>query len=153
MIPNNDRKILIEYRLQQAEQTIEEVNKLIENGLFNIAVNRIYYGIFYCLSALALRYEFNSSKHAQLIGWFNKNFIKPGLIDIKYGKILRDAFKNRSDSDYAPFMEYEKSDVADMQAEMKDFIYMLIDFIKKLKNSILLELHKITQFSLHTVSL
>lgn len=52
MIPNNDCEILIEYRLQQAEQTIEEVNKLIENDLFNIAVNRIYYGMFYCLPAL-----------------------------------------------------------------------------------------------------
>jgi len=129
MIPNNDRQILIQYRLQQAEQTIEEVSKLIENRLFNIAVNRIYYGIFYSLSALALKYEFNSTKHAQLIGWFNKNFIKTGLIDIKYGKILRDAFKNRSDSDYAPFIEFKKNDVVEMQTEMKDFINTLTRFI------------------------
>ncbi|MGV8138526.1 MAG: HEPN domain-containing protein [Mangrovibacterium sp.] len=129
MIPNNDRQVLIQYRLQQAEQTIEEVSKLIENRLFNIAVNRIYYGIFYSLSALALKYEFNSTKHAQLIGWFNKNFIKSGLIDIKYGKILRDAFKNRSDSDYAPFIEFEKNDVVDMQTEIKDFISTLTRFL------------------------
>lgn len=130
MIPKNDREILIEYRLQQAEQTIGEVDKLVENELYNIAVNRVYYGMFYCLSALALKYEFNSTKHAQLIGWFNKNFIKTGLIDIKYGKMLRNAFKSRSDSDYAPFMDFEKRDVVDMQAEMKDFIHTVSGFLK-----------------------
>ncbi len=59
MIKDNDREILIEYRLKQATQTIEEVSKLIDSGLLNIAVNRIYYGIFYSLTALALRYEFS----------------------------------------------------------------------------------------------
>lgn len=51
--------------------------------------------MFYCLNSLALKYNFQSSKHLQLIGWFNKTFIKTGLIENKFGKILRDAFKNR----------------------------------------------------------
>lgn len=122
MIKDNDREILIEYRLNQAVQAIGEVSKLIDSDLLNIAVNRIYYGIFYSLTALALRYEFQSSKHAQLMGWFNQTFVKPGLLEVKYGKILRDAFKNRSDGDYAPFIQFEKEDVLDMQSDMVDFI-------------------------------
>jgi uncharacterized protein (UPF0332 family) len=97
MIKDNDREILIQYRLNQAQQTISEVSKLIESDLLNVAVNRIYYGIFYSLTALALKFEFQSSKHFQLMVWFNQNFIKTGRIDVKYGKIIRDAFKNRSD--------------------------------------------------------
>lgn len=46
-----------------------------------------------------------------MIGWFNQNFIKTTLIEVKYGKILRDSFKNRSDGDYAPFILFEKDDV------------------------------------------
>ena len=65
MININDRGLLIQYRLDQAKQTIGEVSKLIEMDLLNMAVNRIYYGIFYSLTALALKYEFTSSKHAQ----------------------------------------------------------------------------------------
>lgn len=57
MISNSDREILIQYRLNQAKQTIDEVSKLIEMDLLNVAVNRIFYGIFYCLTALALKYE------------------------------------------------------------------------------------------------
>ena len=92
MIEKSDRDILIEYRLNQAEQTIDEVTKLIETELYNIAVNRIYYGMFYCLTALALKFEFSSSKHAQLIGWFNQSFIKTQKIEVQYGKILRNAY-------------------------------------------------------------
>jgi uncharacterized protein (UPF0332 family) len=56
MISNSDREILIQYRLDQAKQSIGEVSKLIEMDLLNVAVNRIYYGIFYSLTALALKY-------------------------------------------------------------------------------------------------
>ena len=57
MTQDSDREILIKYRLDQSRQTIGEVNKLIESDLLNIAVNRIYYGLFYSLTALALKYE------------------------------------------------------------------------------------------------
>jgi len=134
MIKDNDREILIQYRLNQSEQTIVEVDKLIESELLNVAVNRIYYGIFYSLTALALRYEFESSKHFQLIGWFNQNFIKTGLIEVKYGIILRDAFKNRNDGDYAPFILFEKEDVLDMQSDMIAFIEKLKSFLSDSKD-------------------
>lgn len=131
MISKDDRKILIKYRLDQAKQTIGEVGKLIEMDLLNVAVNRIYYGIFYCLTALALKYEFASSKHAQLIGWFNQTFIKTEQIEVKYGKIVRDAYKNRSDGDYAPFISFSKEDVQEMHADMIDFIERMDLFLSR----------------------
>ncbi|WP_372935003.1 hypothetical protein [Mariniphaga sediminis] len=45
---------LINYRIQQANETIKEVEFQIENNFLVIAVNRIYYGMFYMLLALAL---------------------------------------------------------------------------------------------------
>lgn len=125
----SDKFALVQYRLNQAKETIDEVDRLIDAGLIKVAVNRIYYGIFYCLTALALVHGFKSSKHFQLIGWFNQNFIKPRLLNIKYGRILRDAFKNRSDSDYVPYTEFELDDVKKMNEEMKDFILTLTSFI------------------------
>ena len=129
MINNNDREILIKYRLDQANQTIDEVRKLIEMGLLNVAVNRIYYGIFYSLTALALKYEFASSKHSQLIGWFNQTFVKTQQIEVKYGKIIRNAYKNRSDGDYAPFISFSKKDVQEMQKDMIDFIERINSYL------------------------
>lgn len=131
MISQDERQSLIEYRLNQARNTIDEVGTLIEANLLNVAVNRIYYGMFYCLNALALKYEFESSKHSQLMGWFNREFIKTGLIDIHYGKILRDAFKNRNEGeDYMPFVEFELNEVLERKTEMKEFVKALTLFIQ-----------------------
>ncbi|MFO7791320.1 MAG: HEPN domain-containing protein [Bacteroidales bacterium] len=73
-IESEDRNNLIKYRIEQAEDTIEDVRLLIENNRLPAAVNRIYYGMFYSLLALGLKNKFETSKHPKLIGWFNKNF-------------------------------------------------------------------------------
>jgi len=63
---------LIKYKLEQARETIEVVDLLLKNDKFSTAVNRIYYGMFYSILALALQNDYETSKHQQLIGWFNK---------------------------------------------------------------------------------
>lgn len=53
-IEDSDRIDLIKYRLQQAEESIADVELLIENNRLRSAVNRIYCGMFYSLLALGL---------------------------------------------------------------------------------------------------
>jgi len=62
-----DPKELINYRIRQAKDTVSEVKILIKNNLLKIAVNRIYYGMFYMVLALATKYNYKTSKHQQLI--------------------------------------------------------------------------------------
>ena len=90
-IDNKDRLDLIQYRLAEAKDTQADVELLISHDRLRAAINRIYYGMFYSLLALGLKYGFETSKHAQLIGWFNKEFIHGGLFEIKYGKIITKA--------------------------------------------------------------
>ena len=115
-------KKIIEYRINQANQVINEVELLIQNQLYVLAVNRIYYGMFYILLALSLKHGFKTSKHSSLIGWFNKEFVKTREVDKKYGKIIHDAFENRTDGDYGVFVEFEKEEVLERFKEMKIFI-------------------------------
>jgi uncharacterized protein (UPF0332 family) len=122
MIETNDRKSLVEYRIHQAEETTELAAFLLENNKLTLAVNRIYYGMYYALTALAIQNSFETSKHAQLIGWFNKEFIAAGKLDKKYGKILRNAFQNRTKSDYDAFIEFTNEEVEVLLFEMKEFI-------------------------------
>jgi hypothetical protein len=119
---DDEKNALIEHRIARATNTIEEVSFLIKNKKSLLAVNRIYYGMFYILSALSLKYDFSTSKHQQLIGWFNKEFISTGEIDRKYGRILHNAYNNRSAGDYDDFAEFDDEDVKKSFDEMKDFI-------------------------------
>ncbi|WP_372948295.1 HEPN domain-containing protein [Mariniphaga sp.] len=136
-LDKEDRKNLISYRFEQAEETIQDVKLLIENERLRSAVNRIYYGMFYSLLALGLAYEFETSKHAQLIGWFNKKFIHSGLIDSKYGKIINKAFNRRTKGDYDTYVVFEKEIIRDMFDEMKEFITSIKIYIEKNKNNYL----------------
>ncbi len=96
MIKEDDRKILINYRLEHAKETIVVSQFLIDSSQLVVAVNRIYYGMYYAVTALAIKYRFETSKHLQLIVWFNKEFISTGTLNPYYGKILRNAFQNRT---------------------------------------------------------
>ena len=48
------------YRLQSARETLIEADALAEKGHHRGAVNRIYYSMFYAVSALALKHGFAS---------------------------------------------------------------------------------------------
>ncbi len=111
MIDQKSRDELIKYLLQQANETIELVKFLIDSDKYEIAENRIYYGMYYSLTALALKNEFNTSKHLQLIGWFNKEFITSGILEKKYGRILRLAFQYITKGDYYAYVTFEKDEV------------------------------------------
>lgn len=124
-----DRQQLINYRLLQAQETIDDVELLITNQRWRASVNRIYYGMFYSLLALGLKYEYETSKHAQLIGWFNKNFIAEQKLDIKYGKIINKAFNRRTKGDYDSFVDFDEETVLEMYEELKDFTSTLKQFL------------------------
>ncbi len=122
MIEENDRDSLVEYRLNQAFDTIELAKFLVSNDKLVIAVNRIYYGMYYDLTALALKNRYETSKHGQLIGWFNKEFISSKKVDSKFGKILRNAYHNRTKDDYDAFVSFTRIEVESMLLEMASFI-------------------------------
>ncbi len=71
------------------------------------------------MTALPLKHKFETSKHTQLIGWFNKEFVAKDAIDKKYGQILRNAFQNRTKSDYDAFVEFTLSEAETILEEMK----------------------------------
>lgn len=126
-----DRKELIKYRLEQARECIDEVSFQLDHKRYKTAINRIYYGMFYSLLALGLKYQFESSKHAQLIGWFNKNFIHLGKLDKEYGKMINKSFSLRQESDYEPFITFDEPEVKELYERMKKFINAIKDLVQE----------------------
>ena len=61
---DEDRELLINNYLEKSRTTIKKVEFLVDNNEYQLAVNRIYYGIYYSLSALAIKHQYSTSKHA-----------------------------------------------------------------------------------------
>ena len=117
-----DRNELVKYNIEKAVQCSEDVEFLIKNKKLSLAVNRIYYGIFYITTALAIKNGFSTSKHLQLISWFDKNFIKNNLLDKKFSKIYHRAYEDRSEADYGTYIEFTEPEANKKYSEMKEFI-------------------------------
>jgi uncharacterized protein (UPF0332 family) len=130
-INEKDRETLTNYRIDKAKKAEDDARFLIDNNKLHLAVNRIYYGAFYILSALALKYQFQTTSHQELIGWFNKEFVKEELIDRKYGRFVHKTYDKRSKADYADYVEFDKEEVLAMFNEMKDFLEEIEKLIKR----------------------
>ncbi len=120
-----DRNFLVNHRLKRAHETLAESYLLYKNNMLSAAVNRVYYSMFYAVSALSIKCRFQTGKHAQLIGWFNKNWIKTGKVDIRYSKIISQAFDKRMLSDYADIPEFSNDEVELLMKQSDEFINMI----------------------------
>jgi uncharacterized protein (UPF0332 family) len=118
----SDRKEIVKYRISRAHETLREVDILIENKLWNIAVNRLYYGCYYAVIALLISMKIKAQTHAGVRQMFGLHFIKTGLIDKELGKYYSIIFDKRLTGDYDDFIDYEKDDVLAMVVPAKEFI-------------------------------
>ncbi|MGB4415116.1 MAG: HEPN domain-containing protein [Paludibacter sp.] len=55
----------IKYRLQEANDTLNEVEIHIRNEFCNTAINRMYYACFYAVNALIMKEGVEISSHAE----------------------------------------------------------------------------------------
>ncbi len=127
---SGDIKIIVDIRIDKSKEARDDARFSLENKRFRNAMNRIYYAIFYSVSALSAQDGFSTSKHKQLMGWFIKNYVKTEILTPEFSGIYKRAFDKRQESDYDDF-----SEVTGMQAEkyfddMEKFIekiFMIID--------------------------
>lgn len=129
-----DKSSLIKYRINRANETLEEAELVFKNDKLLLAANRIYYSAFYAVSALALKKDFKSSKHGQLLGWFNQNFVKNGLIEKRLGEFYTNAFQMRQRTDYDDFVEFDKESIDEKLETAKEFIDKISELINSIKN-------------------
>ncbi|MBI5727479.1 MAG: HEPN domain-containing protein [Ignavibacteriales bacterium] len=124
-----EKKILIANRVEQSSIALSDAEFLLGGKRLSSAVNRMYYAVFYILSAIAIKENYSTSKHAQLIGWFNKAFVHSGKVDNKYGKLIYKIFENREKSDYDFLFSMTKEQVESSIIEIKGLIDMLKKFL------------------------
>lgn len=128
-LSEENRIIIIDNNIQKSYQSIKDAEILLKSEGFSGALNRIYYSIFYIISALAIKFNYKTSKHTQLIGWFNKNFVKNHKIDRKIGKLVQKAFDQRMEGDYDVLSEFCFDETKEALADAKEIIRVVRNII------------------------
>lgn len=124
MTPEEQRDY-VKYRMERAYDTAEEAKTLFEEDHLHGAVNRVYYAMFYAVSALALAHGFSTSSHAQLRGYFNREFVKTGKVPVPLGRSFGFAYDNRTKGDYQDLAEFETEQVEELVKDAESFIKYL----------------------------
>jgi len=94
---------LCRYRLDKAKDDLRVSQSNLENKSFSQSINRSYYSMFHAVRALLALESYDSRKHSGIISYFAQYFIKTGIIEPEYSKMLTNAFKIRNECDYDDF--------------------------------------------------
>ncbi|HIC88064.1 MAG TPA: HEPN domain-containing protein [Anaerolineae bacterium] len=101
----------------------------LQLGYLRVAVSRAYYAMFYASTALLGSRGLWRSKHQGIIAAFGEHFVKPGLIEPEYGRVLNDAFHARLDSDYAPSPDPNAKAVRQLLENAQAFVERIVRFL------------------------
>ncbi|MBF0505920.1 MAG: HEPN domain-containing protein [Nitrospirae bacterium] len=114
---------LIQYRLQQSDDSIKEATVLLKERMsYRAVINRLYYAMFYAVLALLQEKQIGTSKHSGAISLFDKEFIKGGIFDKGLSMTLHRAFELRQKGDYMEQAEVTKEDVDEIFPKALDFV-------------------------------
>ncbi|MBU1754370.1 HEPN domain-containing protein, partial [bacterium] len=94
----------------KAEERIKAAEELLRMSLYGDSIGRSYYAIFTSARALLALLGLDSSKHSGVISFFNRYWVKSGIMPKEYSTIIADAKRDRETSDYGDFVEFTCED-------------------------------------------
>ena len=129
-MPDN-RKELMKYRLEMAEERLHSSKVLLEAGSYKDSIGRSYYAMFTAVRALLAMEGQDFSKHAGVIAYFQKEFVKTGKVDRKYSKYISQAFQIRNNTDYADFFIVSVQDAKEQYEKAKEFWKVIVKYLSE----------------------
>ena len=93
-------KALVQYRLEQADESIEAATILFHKDILRRSVNNAYYAMFYGVMALLAIKKKETSKHGGAIGLFDREFVKTDIFSKDFSRWIHRAFDLRQRCDY-----------------------------------------------------
>lgn len=115
-------RLLVEYRLTEAEETLREAEILLNQSAFRGSINRSYYAMFYAVLGLLATRSLGTSKHSGVIGLFDREFVKTGLLSKELSRSLHRAFDERQASDYGEMLEPDQELAALLLTQAQVFV-------------------------------
>ena len=119
-------KELAGYRMERANEMLEAAKKNLEIGQYKTSLNRSYYAIFHAMRAANILKGFDSSKHSGVIAYFNREYLKSGILEKSLSVIIKNSAFLREKSDYDDFFIASRKD-AEKQLEDANAFVMVIE--------------------------
>ena len=100
--------------LSKSREAEEGAKVLFEHQMWAAGVSRLYYAVFYAMSALLALRKSSFGKHSAVRASLHRDFIKTGILPIEAGMIYNRLFEWRQKADYEAFIEIDKEMAYDL---------------------------------------
>lgn len=125
-----DNRSLISYRIDRSRESIKASKIMLENDMPSFAMNRIYYSMFYAVQALLVLRGVSFSKHGQIKGYFNREFIKNSILPVDMGRLYNKVFEYRQKFDYVDFAVPDRAMVEEYIERAERFHSIILEHIQ-----------------------
>ena len=126
-----NKKDQVQRLVEKSKTSLKAAARLYEEGFYDYATSRAYYSMFYLASAALLTINLSFSKHSAIIAAFGKHFAKTKIINPQYHNLLREAFRDRTVSDYDFMVEIPEEEAKAVLANAKKFQTALTNYLNK----------------------
>ncbi|OIO92025.1 MAG: hypothetical protein AUK03_10220 [Anaerolineae bacterium CG2_30_64_16] len=126
------RGAVVRYWWSKAEDSLASARRELQAGSNVFAMNRVYYAAFYAVSAALLERKFQFVKHSGVRATFHREFVKTGLLDVKWGKLYDHFFEDRQEGDYVALTSFEREYVEMQLDQCVEFLATLRPLISAL---------------------
>ncbi len=121
-LDEQSRAELVKYRINRADEAIQEARLMANDCHYNAAINRLYYACFYAVQALLVKHGILSSTHAGVKTMLGMHFVSKGVIDVEYGKTFSRLFEIRHSGDYDDFVYCDKDMIVEYTPKAVAFV-------------------------------
>lgn len=122
---------LVQYRIDIAKEKLKSAKILLDAEQYKDSIGRSYYALFSAVRAVLAKDQVDFSKHAGVIAYFQKNYIKTERFERKYSKYLTSAFQIRNSCDYDDFYIVSKANAEEQYRKVDEMIHVIIDYLSK----------------------
>jgi len=130
-----ERSQLIQYWWSKALDSLSSAERELKADELSFTMNRIYYAAFYAVSAALFERGKSFKKHSGVRSAFHREFIKTGLLSVKWSKFYDRLFEDRQEGDYIALTTFERPYVENQLAICREFHKQIRKFIQSIKTS------------------
>jgi uncharacterized protein (UPF0332 family) len=113
---------LIDLRLTQANESLNEARLLIDQKMCRGAMDRVYFTMFYCACAMLATKEFGPSRDGNVAAKFQREFVKTGMIPEEFGERFKQATQLHQDADLGSHAPPDCDRLKELLADAESFL-------------------------------
>ena len=113
-LTDEERAILVNLEYEKGISFLEQAEKIVELGYWDMVANRLYYAVFHAVSALLIKNGHKVGTHKGVVLLFGQHYIKTGIFSPVEGRLYSQLQTMREKADYVCTFQTSQEEITPM---------------------------------------